>query len=170
MCDKILDMKKKIKERITLLSIFLFILIGRLEDYEYHPNYQILENSQAYACYRDGNIYIGDEKFLRSIECNPEDILICDIREAKDSEFKIYDSYKIRDKESRNEIIEVLMHYEKENPSKWCRTKESMRLEWYIHNILHDLNIERDRSSSVDLDNDDEKTYDNKLLRKILKL
>ena len=95
-----------------------------------------LENSDPffYKNFKDFIVYAS------SLNKNLQDNEYKQLKDSKDSEFKIYDSYKIRDKESRNEIIEVLMHYEKENPSKWCRTKESMRLEWYIHNILHDLN------------------------------
>ena len=163
-------MKRSTKKRILFLSILLVLAINHLDDYEYHPNYEILENSEAYACYRDGNIYIGDEKYLRSIDCNPEDVLICDNRDKEDCDFKILDSYKIRDKEARNDIIEVLLKYEEEDPTKWYRTKETMRLEWFVHNMSHDLSFERKSSSDVDLDNDDENKYDNKVLRKIFKL
>lgn len=163
-------MKKKTKGKIIFAAIFLALVIGHLQDYEYHPEYEILEGEQAYACYRDGDIYIGDEEYLRCVNCNPEDVLICDNRNIEDSNFKIYDSYRIRDKEARNDIIEVLLRYEEENPSEWDRTRESMRLEWYIHNLSHDLEFKRSNASDVDLDNEDEQKYDNKILRKILKL
>lgn len=163
-------MKKKTKAKIIFTSILLVLIISHLQDYEYNPDYEILDNGQAYACYRDGNIYIGDEEYLESIDCNPEDVLVCDKRDCSDSNFKIYDSYRITDKESRNDIIEVLLKYEEEHPTDWERTKESMRLEWYIHNISHDLNFALSNTSDVDLDNDDEKVYDSKILRKIFKL
>ena len=163
-------MKKKTRRKIIFAAIFLALMIGHLQDYEYHPEYEILEGEQAYASYRDGDIYIGDEEYLKCVNCNPEDVLICDNRTALDSNFKIYDSYRIRDKEARNDIIEVLLRYEEEHPSRWDRTKESMRLEWYIHNLSHDLELERNHSSDVDLDNYDEQAYNSKVLRKIFKL
>ena len=163
-------MKEKIRNKIFLAAILLMIITNNQPDYEYHPEYEILEGEEAYACYRDGNIYIGDEKYLRSINCESKDVLIYDNRNSERTEFKIYDSYRIRDKEARNDIIEVLMQYEDDNPTNWHRTKESMRLEWYLHNLSYDLFIKRSSTSDVDLDTVDESIYDNKILRKILKL
>ena len=45
-----------------------------------------------------------------------------------------------------------------------------MRLEWYIHNLIHDFTPETDHSTDVDLNNSDEQIYDIKVLRRILKL
>lgn len=163
-------MKKQTKGKIIFTAIFLALIVGHLQDYEYHPEYEILEDGQAYACYRDGDIYIGDEEYLKCVNCKPGDVLICDTRNAEDSNFKIYDSYHVTDKEARNDIIEVLLRYEEENPSNWNRTKESMRLEWYVHNLIHDFTPETDHSTDVDLNNSDEQIYDIKVLRRILKL
>ena len=163
-------MSKKIRNKIILVGILLTLLISNLKDYEYHPNYQILEEEEAYARYRDGDIYIGEEKDLKNINCDSSDVLVCDNRKISNSDLKIYNSYKVTDKEARNDIIEVLMHYEEENPSTWNRTKESMRLEWFLHNLFYYLSLEKKRSTDVDLDSEDEKVYDCKVLRKILKL
>ncbi len=83
---------------------------------------------------------------------------------------KIYSSYRIHDKEIRNDILEVLCRYEVCYPSRWNRSIEFMRLEWTIHNISYLFHNRRDRTRDVDLDNFDEKNYDKKILNKILKL
>lgn len=44
-----------------------------------------------------------------------------------------------------------------------------MEIEWFVHNIFYNFYCTKERSSDVDFDNDDEKIYNNKLLRKILK-
>ena len=45
-----------------------------------------------------------------------------------------------------------------------------MRVEWIMHNISYFFDYERHRTTDVDLDNNDEKVYNNTILRKILKL
>lgn len=82
----------------------------------------------------------------------------------------IRESYKITDKDKRNQILEVLCEYEKNNPSEWDRSIESMRLEWFIHNMGHELDYKKDHSDDVDLNNEDEEDYDDKVLRKLFRL
>ena len=83
---------------------------------------------------------------------------------------RIYDSYKIDDKDRRNDILEVLCLYENMYPSDWNRSLESMRLEWFMHNLGHDFNYKKDHSDHVDLNNEDEDDYDDKVLRKLFRL
>ena len=82
----------------------------------------------------------------------------------------IHDSYKINDKDRRNDILEVLCLYENMYPSDWNRSLESMRLEWFMHNLGHDFNYKKDHSDHVDLNNEDEDDYDDKVLRKLFRL
>ena len=82
----------------------------------------------------------------------------------------ICNSCNIRDKDIRNEILEVLCCYEEMYPSRWDRTIESMRLEWFYHNVSYYLNYKVSHSSEVDLNNGDEERYDNKVLSRILRI
>lgn len=110
--------------------------------------------------YSKGKIYIGDDAYLSSLENVEEnDILVLDERKEYDPNMKIYDSYKINNIDDLEEILNVLLNYEKNNPSDWNRTLKSMRNEWLYHNVLYFINYQRDRTKDVDLNNVDEKTY-----------
>ena len=82
----------------------------------------------------------------------------------------ICDSCRIKDKDIRNEVIEVLCKYEEMYPSNWDRSIESMRFEWFCHNAAYYVNYKVDDSSEVDLNNKDEDKYDNKILRRIFRI
>ena len=141
-------------------------------DYKYVPKYEIIEDKKNpffTAKYRYGSVYII--KDLREIDSIDEnDIIILDQRNKSNPNMKIISSHEITDKNIRNDIIEILLEYEKMYPSKWDRTIESMRLEWFVHNLFYDINYKRDHTDNVDLDNDDENKYQNKILNKILKI
>lgn len=110
--------------------------------------------------YNSGTIYIGDEKYLETIkEIGIYDVLVLDNRNMDDPNFRIYDSYRIIDPDIREEIIEGLLLYEKEYPSKWNRTKNSLIREWAAHNLMYRLGYKQGRTTDVDLNNKDEETY-----------
>lgn len=163
---------KKSKKRLFLITAFIILIGYYSKDYKYNKSkYNVIDNGDAYAEYSDGLVYIGDDKFLENVKCCEKDILICDQRDSDvDPDMIVYDSCLIDDKDKRNEILEILCEYEKCNPSNWNRSIESMRLEWFMHNLGYYFNVNKERTAHVDLDNDDEKKYDNKLIRKILKL
>lgn len=161
---------KKYKKKLLYFSAMIFFLNYYLKDYKYDSSYEIID-SNFFATYSDGLVYIGDKEFLDKIECKENDILICDNRNAQeDPDIIIYDSSRINDKNKRNEILEIICEYEKKYPTNWNRSIESMRLEWFMHNISYFCNYKRNRTTDVDLDNDDEEKYNNKLLRKVLRL
>ncbi|MBR2828773.1 MAG: hypothetical protein IKE70_06035, partial [Bacilli bacterium] len=68
------------------------------------------------------------------------------------------------------DIIDSLLQYEEMNPSMWDRSRDSMKLEWYMHNISYSLNHKRDSSIDVDFDNKDEEVYNSKILVKMMNL
>ena len=164
----------KLKKGLAYVGILILIISGYNYEHKYNPKYEILEeNYDAFARYSKGKIYIGTKSYL--IGCIDKiedgDIIILDQRNSQnDPNMKIISSYKITDKDIRNEILEVLCKYEEKYPSKWNRTIESMRLEWFMHNISYKLNLEQDRTGDVDLDNNDEEYYDNEIIRRIFKL
>ena len=120
------------------------------------------KESDAYSEYSKGNIYIGNREFLNNLSnVEEDDILILDKRSGKDPDMKIYNSYLIMDSEIIDEVLDVILRYESENPSDWNRTKKTMKKEWYIHNILYYLNFNRERTKDVDLNNNDEEFYAN---------
>ena len=163
---------KKLRKRLLFLSISLMLITTYIKNYKYSDNYEILEeddDSLAFGKYSDGYIYIGDKDFLSDISTLDGDILVEDQRNSKNPDMVIYDSYKVTDKDSRNEILEVLCEYEKCYPSPWDRSIESMRCEWFIHNLSHVFNYKKSHSDDVDLDNKDEEKYKTKVLYKIIR-
>lgn len=52
----------------------------------------------------------------------------------------------------------TMLHYNNENPTNpaWTRTAWSIVVEWVAHNGAYYLNVQRDRTGDVDLDNNDE--------------
>lgn len=71
---------------------------------------------------------------------------------------QIVDSYKISSPDAMKEILTLLQGYNIANPTNpaWSRTNAFMFREWKAHNLAYDKGIQRDRSGSVDLDNNDE--------------
>ncbi len=161
---------KKYKKQLLYLTAVISLIAYYGKDHKYSPNYEIIDD-EAFASYSDGLVYIGDEAFLNSVKCSENDILVCDNRNNQDDpDMIIHNSCNITDKDTRNEILEIVCEYEKCYPSKWERSIESMRLEWFMHNVSYYFNYRRDRTMDVDLNNKDEKKYSSKTLRKALKL
>ncbi len=169
-------MKKKNKKitilrRTLIVGALLALLSYHFIDFQDNPTYEIIEEcDEAFARYSKGKIYIGNKEYLNSLKCiNENDILVEDLRDSKDPDFKIHNSYLVTDRNIRNEILTILLEYEQRYPSNWDRTIESMRLEWLAHNLSYIFNYELHRTADVDLNNEDEKLYDNTMLQKMLK-
>ena len=166
--------KKKLKRRLLALSASLIIATTYYNiDHVYHPVYEIMDENPCgpFGCYSCGYIYIGTKTYLNSLtNITENDILVEDQRFSKDPNMKIYSSYRIDDKDIRNEILEVLCKYEECYPSPWDRTIESMRLEWLMHNISYIFDHQTHRTQDVDLNNAEEEYYDQPILNHILKL
>ena len=165
-------MRKKTKIIITSITLAGLLFAYYNYDYKYVPQYVILDNDANdyfIAKYQYGDVYIV--KTLSAIEyVNENDIIVLDQREDDNPSMQIISSHKISDKNIRNDIIEIIMEYEKRNPSAWNRTPESMRLEWFVHNFFYNLNYKRNHTDNVDLDNNDEEQYNNVILNKVLKI
>ncbi len=166
--------KKNLKRKLIALSIALMTLTTYYNTNKtYNPSYEIVkENPKGpFGCYSCGKIYIGSKYYLESLtDLSEDDILVEDRRYTKDPNMIIYSSYRITNKDLRNEILEVLCEYESCYPSPWNRTIESMRLEWLIHNLSYYCDLEVNRTGNVDLDNDEEEYYDIPILNKIFKI
>lgn len=167
---------EKIKNRKKLLLIYLSVSLLAMGSYNAKTNetynYEILDEEEAFASYSKGLIYIGDKEYLDNLEnINEYDILVEDNRDSeKDPDMIIHSSYKIYSHKLRTEILNVLCLYEEKYPSNWNRSLNSMELEWFIHNTCYLFDFKRERTTDVNLNNKDEKKYDNKVLNKILGL
>lgn len=167
-----MDKKKKKKIMCATAACLVLGTYTYTRKNEYNPNYTILNYEDGpFACYSDGYVYIGDREYLRNLEnISPGDVLVLDDRTDGDPNMEIYNSYLITDKEKRNEILEIICYYEMLYPSEWDRSIESMRLEWYFHNVGYYLNYRANEAKEVDLNNKDEKKYDHEVLRRILRI
>ena len=115
--------------------------------------------------YSNGYVYICDDAKYELID-NPCDVLVIDRRYKKNPDMKVRDSYKIISLEEQEEIIDILLRYEAENPSRWNRSKNSLQNEWFVHNLLYRLGIETNRTRDVDFDNEDEEVFKTKKLKR----
>ena len=69
---------------------------------------------------------------------------------VSDDNIHVKDSYLYNKREIKSTVDEFYKSF----PAMCChsnRSKYSLRAEWYVHNFLYALNIERDIVSSVDL-------------------
>ena len=160
---KIDNYKLSIAIIVSVLSISYY-----KSDYNYKPQYEILDESDiAYGKYSDGLVYIGDKDYIDSLsDISYNDVVIYD----NEKSMKIFSSYKIEDKNQRNDIINILKDYEIKNNTKNSRSIESMRMEWFVHNLLYKLNYKTERTRDVDFENKEEETYNKKVLSRFLKI
>lgn len=163
--------KKYWRKRMLIAGTVLALLAYGGIDHVYTPQYEILEQSKAFARYSKGMVYIGSQAFLDSLKnIQPGDVLVLDERRDDDPSMKIYSSAEIENLNERNEILEILCRYEECDPTEWSRSMESMRLEWLLHNWSYYLNHKKNHTYDVDLNNKDEKVYDILILNKIFKI
>lgn len=158
--------KRKI---IILLSIYLALLLSPKVKSDSKNNEIIHENNYSYINYDDKKIIIVNKDYFDYVyDKESNNIYIIDYRNNKNSNFEIVESYKISNKSEMEEIINMLLEYEKENPSNWNRSFNSMLNEWQIHNICHYFGYDIESTEHVDLDNNDENKYKSKVLSKLL--
>ena len=167
------DKNKRLFIIIASCAIILFTPKLHASTHVYNPN--ITYNQEytkdepiPFATYSNGNVYICNKEIIAKLVQEENDIYIIDQRNSSDPNFCICSSHQITSKEQRNEILELLLEYERQYPTNWDRSIESMRNEWAIHNICYDLGIKTTSSVDVDLNNQDEEKYNSKVLTRIL--
>ena len=124
-----------------------------------------------FVTYKNKDIYIVGEDLAKELkDTNPNNIYIIDDRCDEDPDMSICNSYKFKNIDDINTIINLLIEYEEKYPSSWNRSTKSMKNEWLIHNICYFLNIEKSRTEQVDFNNNDEEIYLNclKILKEII--
>lgn len=124
------------------------------EDISYFANYSL---GRVYICK-----YSDFEHYKKKVDGN--DILVIDKRDGDNPNMCIYNSCEIRNPEVIEEVLFILEEYEKEYPSDWDRTINSMYNEWIIHNLCYEFNIKTESTAHVDLDNADENVFNFPLL------
>ena len=167
-------MKKRTKIVITSLSLAALLFTYYNIDYKYQPKYEIVgyvNSIKPYARYSLGDVYIiKDKKLINEITLSTNDVIIIDERDDDNPNMHIMSSCNITDKNARNEIIEIIQEYNREYPSNWKRTNVSLRLEWYVHNLLYDLDYKLDHTTDVDLDNKDEDYFNKPFFNHLIKI
>lgn len=162
----------KLKKTIFFITSS-FILYSTCAHFtKYKPNYEILitdDESDAFGKYGGGLIYIGDYAYLRELKntISDGDILVLDRRNRQDPDMQVQDSYLITNQDDIKDIINCLIEYESIYPTNWNRSLDSMTVEWEVHNLFYKLNYQRNRTDDVDLNNADEKLYNNIILKKL---
>ena len=97
---------KKLNKCLATLGVFLILGTSYFMTEPDYSNcqYEILEDSDAFAKCSCGTVYIGDKEFLSSIPEGEGIILVEDLRllKNKDPDMKIYNSCEIKSREDRN--------------------------------------------------------------------
>ena len=172
-CYKI-NMKKRSKVIITSLSLAVLLGVYYNIDYNYNPSYKIIgqmNSIKPFATYSKGNVYILKKKNqIKRLNLQEDDIVIIDERDGDNPNMQVISSYTVTDKNVRNEIILIMQEYNTKYPSNWNRTNESLRLEWYVHNLLYNLNYKHDHTTDVDFDNNDEEEFNKPFFNHLLKI
>ena len=166
---------KKIRNAILLLSSYFVVLFTakttRSDDTAPIP-YNPIDTEQTiepFANYGKGDIYIGSEAVIEEIIRDTDDVYVIDDRGGKDPNMCICNSYKINDPRDQEAIVDILLDYEEQDPTKWERSRDSLLNEWQIHNLCYHLGIQKRSSINADLDNHDEDNFDSDILTKILR-
>lgn len=130
------------KYKLILIIILLIPINTYSVYYEKLNNYNIYIVDTNYNTSKyDNNIYIIDDRN------NSQDI-------------QIVNSYKINNKQLQRKIIDIILNYNEKYPTNnWIRSKESMYIEWNIHNMLYKLNIYKSHTISVDFEDKEEKLF-----------
>jgi len=155
-------MNKRVKKVITIVTLAVLLSSLNHTTIDEKEKQEEVIDDDCYARYSKGKVYIGSKKYLKSIinQVTINDILVIDQRNNdEDPNMKIISSYRITDSNIRNEIIKILLRYEKEYPSKWKRSFVTMKREWFVHNFLYYARYQRHRTKDVDFNNDDESIY-----------
>ncbi|MBQ7876637.1 MAG: hypothetical protein IJ316_05030 [Clostridia bacterium] len=87
------------------------------------------------------------------------DYVVIDYTHLKDARLQVRNSYRADNYYVRDCIIDVLLQYDNENNTPWQRTKETMEIEWYVHNLSYAAGYKTERAKHVDLNNEDENVY-----------
>ena len=165
--------QKKLRRKKIVIFLLAALLISPkfAKCHEYIPEFSIIEEGDAYGKYRNGYVFIGNRKFIESIKdmVGDQDILVLDDRDSDDPDMMIYNSYRIQSLDERDDILHILQMYESQYPSEWERSIESMRTEWTVHNLFYNLNMKTTHTTDVDLNNNDEELFGNKVLQFLLK-
>ena len=90
---------------------------------------------------------------------NSATIVIDKRHNTTNPDIQVRNSYRVKKDVEKMEIIDVLIEYDKNNPSEveWGRTKDSLAIEWDAHNHTYNL-YPNERSRHVDFDRNDEGT------------
>lgn len=145
----------------TILSITTLLSIHKISEeltidpstITYNGNYS--SEDCLYATYCNQDVYIS-----KDIDELTSDISVLDLRDDC-SDIKILSSYKVRGIKDKAYILSIISNYNANYPSdnKWDRTRNSLLNEWYVHNLLYDLNLYEERTKDVDFENSEEETY-----------
>ena len=122
----------KRSKRILSYILAIWLMSNLSYDDKPKPHIEIIRNGIHYANYSKGRVLIGRKEDINDLDnIQDSDVLIIDARDEEDPDMKILNSYKIVEDVLQNEIIMIIQEYERENPTDWYRTNESMN-KWFL--------------------------------------
>ena len=154
------------RSRKALLLLWTYIVILFMPKIKTKSNKEVIYNKDyiyeltPYAKLDDKDIYIvGKDYAEENVNDNTSNIYIIDDRFDKDPDISICNSYKYKSIEDIDTILNMLLEYEKNNPTEWNRSFKSMKDEWLMHNFCYYMHLQKDRTKQVDFNNGDEEIY-----------
>jgi hypothetical protein len=109
------------------------------------------------------HIYIGKDK---NYSTALNGVMLLDLRDTNidsdtqehDPDIRIINSYKITNVVEQNQILDILDEYIENTPSTypWIRTRNSLLVEWDVHNDVYMRGFAREKTRHVDFNNLDE--------------
>ena len=135
-----------------------------LDDYN-TVDYETVPESNPPAIRPRGEVIIVKPEDQGNVILDQGDVLVIDKRDDTDNpNMQVVNSFSIIGETKMNFVIDAMLEYNLDNPSEtpWIRSRESMLIEWRMHNFAYRLlffdSNKRLRAASVDFDNNDEGT------------
>ncbi len=177
-CNKRFNIKfSRIKKWLCVLGLSFILFDFFKGEKTYTPKISINEEYEGrfrtyFAEYSLGKIYICKEEEFDKVQrfLGNNDILVIDKRLEDNPDMCVYNSFQIDSPQIIIEVLLALEAYERENPTEWNRSFESMYNEWIVHNVFYSFHIRTDSTAHVDLDNEDEVIFNLPVFSKILKI
>lgn len=150
----------------ALLLLWTYVVLIFVPKFKNKSNKEVIYNKDyiyeltPYAKYNNQDIYIVGKDYAKdNVDENTKGIYIIDDRLDDDPDLSICNSYKYKNIEDIDTILNLLLEYEKNDPSDWYRSFRSMKDEWLMHNFCYYMHIQKDRTKQVDFNNGDEEIY-----------
>ena len=154
-------MKKSNLKRIIILLISQILLLSSLSCQTKRNKSQYLGNKDTVSMYSydSGKVLIvNPDNIDNALGIKDKgDLVVMDYRDTENPDMKIMSSINVDSIKEMRQVIDALLDYNDAVESKqpWNRSKDSMTIEWKLHNILYELGLFDSHTIDVDFNNNE---------------